>query len=139
METLEIANELRNAGIKHDNAYRIAEIINGRKGLATRVDLSEVKQELKDEISEVKQELKDEISEVRIDIGEVKNALKDMATKEELAEIKATLSRTATKEELAEVKEKLVRMQTNINWLWIVGSIMFATIMSLLVPIFLRG
>ena len=68
METLTIARELEKVGIEQDNAYKIAETINGNSGLATKEDLANVKAELKEEISEVKSELKEDIAGVRADI-----------------------------------------------------------------------
>ena len=73
METLAIAKTLQKIdGIEHDEAYNIAEAINGRSGLATREDLSEVKAELKEDLSGVKAELKEDISGVKAEIAEVK-------------------------------------------------------------------
>ena len=70
METLAIAKTLQKIdGIEHDEAYNIAEAINGRSGLATREDLAEVKAELKEDISEVKAE----IAEVKTDIARLEN------------------------------------------------------------------
>ena len=58
METLAIAKQLHKVGIEHDEAYNIAEAINGRSGLATKEDISEVKAE---------------IAEVKTDIARLEN------------------------------------------------------------------
>ena len=64
MDTLEIVNILERKKFNHDEAIKLAEAINGKSGLATKEDISEVKAE----ISEVKAELKEDISEVKRDI-----------------------------------------------------------------------
>ena len=72
METLAIAKTLQKIdGIEHDEAYNIAEAINGRSGLATREDLSEVKTE----IAEVIAELKEDIAEVKTEIAKIETSL----------------------------------------------------------------
>ena len=47
METLTIARELEKVGIEQDNAYKIAETINGKSGLATKEDIAGVRSDIK--------------------------------------------------------------------------------------------
>ena len=46
METLAIAEALEQAGIEREKAYPIAETINGKSGLTTKEDISEVKSDI---------------------------------------------------------------------------------------------
>ena len=50
METLEIVKILENPNISHDEAIKLAEVINGRSGLATKEDLLKVESSLKENI-----------------------------------------------------------------------------------------
>ena len=57
MQTLEIARELQQAGINETSAYKIAEAINGKSGLATKKDLAELKAEVKEDIHGVREDI----------------------------------------------------------------------------------
>ena len=57
MQTLEIARELQQAGINETSAYKIAETINGKSGLATKEDLTELKAEVKEDIHGVREDI----------------------------------------------------------------------------------
>ena len=116
METLEIANELKKVGIASDNAYRIAETINGRSGLATKEDIGHLRNELKEDITDLRSELKDDIADLRSEL------------KEDIGNLRS------------ELKEDAAEMKRDIAWMkWVLGFIVaalisgFSIIISLLV------
>ena len=96
-DTHAAVKRLRQAGFTEDQAEALSETVqDGVAGgdLATKADLAPLA--TKAELAEVKNELKNEMAEV-------KNELKN-----EMAEVKAQLAVTATKADLAEVKNDLV-------------------------------
>ena len=75
MQTLEIARELQQAGISENSAYEMAEVINGRSGLATKEDLAELKAEVKENIHNVEKNLEGQIHAVREEIIKLEGKL----------------------------------------------------------------
>ena len=80
MQTLEIARELQQAGINETSAYKIAETINGRSGLATKEDLLKLEQAFDAKIHNVEKNLEGQIhtlrAEVKEDIGKLETSNK---------------------------------------------------------------
>ena len=84
MQTLEIARELQQAGINETSAYKIAETINGRSGLATKEDLLKLEQAFDAKIHNVEKNLEGQIhtlrAEVKEDIGKLDNRMGKLET-----------------------------------------------------------
>ena len=75
MQTLEIARELQQAGISETSSYEMAEIINGKSGLATREDITKLEGELKNKAT------KEDIHEVREDITKLEGKIDNRMSK----------------------------------------------------------
>ena len=61
MKTLEIVEILEKAKVDRKDAINLAEAINGKSGLATKEDLSQVEHALKEDIVAVENALKKDI------------------------------------------------------------------------------
>ena len=185
METLEIAEALEKAGIDRQKAYPIAETINGKSGLATKEDIHTLRSEMAEmnsniekksnkeevakvrvDIAEVRTELKEEVAKVRVDIAEVNAKLETKANKEDIAEVRTELKeniakvRTELKEDITEVRTELkeniaevrtglrndiVRIETKIDsnqkWVRAIGIALVGGVISiigLIVPVLIK-
>ena len=85
MQTFEIAKQLERVGVEETHAYEIAEAINGRSGLATKEDIYEVRDDVKDRINNVEKTLECQIhslrTEVRTEIHDVEKNLEGQMNK----------------------------------------------------------
>ena len=128
MNTLEIVNVLEKRNFARDEAIELAEAINGKSGLATKEDITELRTEVKGDNTELRAEVKGDIAEVKKDIAEVKKDIAEL--KEDIAKVNAKLDTKATKEDIAEVnakldtkatKEDIAELRTSNKWIMAIG------------------
>ena len=142
MQTLEIARELQQAGISETSSYEMAEIINGKSGLATREDITKLEGELKNKAT------KEDIHEVREDITKLEGELKNKATKENIHEIRTEIHnveknlegqihtlRAEVKEDIGKLGNRMGKLETSNKWL---VAIQLAILALLLKDVFLQ-
>ena len=130
MQTLEIARELQQAGINETSAYKIAETINGKSGLATKEDLLKLEQALGAKIHNVEKNLEGKIYGLdKTFEGKIYEAKEEVTKK--ILEIEKSLEG-----QIHAVKEDIGKLETSNKWIVAILFIMFGMMVKLFIDSF---
>ena len=127
MTTLEIARILQTTDINHDDAFKLAEAINGKSGLVTKEDLLKVENKLENKLAELQAQLNTKASK------------EDIIKLE--AELQAQLNTKASKEDVVRLENQIGKLETSNKWIisimLLFGSALVSGIVAILIKLYI--